>query len=77
MMKVQKFKLIKIIRDRRQINLRSNTHGCELIIRDRRQMKRRSNTHGCELKRNKSCSITNIFKPPPPRFLIIEIQQEN
>ena len=29
MMKVQKSKLIKIIRDRRQ-NLRSNTHGCEL-----------------------------------------------
>ena len=38
MMKVQEYKLIKIIRDRttttdrRQINLRSNTHGCELII---------------------------------------------
>ena len=30
-MKVQKSKLIKIIRDRRQ-NLRYNTHGCELII---------------------------------------------
>ena len=31
MMKVQKSKLIKIIRDRRQMKLRSNTHGCELI----------------------------------------------
>ena len=34
MIKVQKSKLIKIIRyddDRRQINLRSNTHGCELV----------------------------------------------
>ena len=30
MMKVQKSKLIKIIRDRRQMKLRSNTHGCEL-----------------------------------------------
>ena len=32
-MKVQKSKLIKIIRDRRQMKLRSNTHGCELIIK--------------------------------------------
>ena len=32
MIKVQKSKLIKIIRDDRQIHLRSNTHGCELII---------------------------------------------
>ena len=36
MIKVQKSKLIKIIRDRRQtdrqMKLRSNTHGCELII---------------------------------------------
>ena len=35
MIKVQKSKLIKIIRydddDDRQINLRSNTHGCELM----------------------------------------------
>ena len=40
MIKVQKSKLIKIIRDRpsldrqtddRQMKLRSNTHGCELI----------------------------------------------
>ena len=30
-MKVQKSKLIKIIRDRRQMKLHSNTHGCELI----------------------------------------------
>ena len=32
MIKVQKSKLIKIIRydDRRQMKLRSNTHGCEL-----------------------------------------------
>ena len=34
MIKVQKSKLIKIIRDDRQIHLRSNTHGCELIIGD-------------------------------------------
>ena len=30
--KVQKSKLIKIIRDDRQMKLRSNTNGCELII---------------------------------------------
>ena len=34
-MKVQKSKLIKIIRDRRQMKLRSNTHGCELNIEER------------------------------------------
>ena len=34
MMKVQKSKLIKIIRDRRrQMKLRSNTHGFELMIK--------------------------------------------
>ena len=36
MIKVQKSKLIKIIRDRqtddRQMKLRTNTHGCELTI---------------------------------------------
>ena len=38
MMKVQKSKLIKIIRDRRQMKLRSNTHGCELTIAEKRNI---------------------------------------
>ena len=33
MIKVKKSKLRKIIRDDRQMKLRSNTHGCELTIK--------------------------------------------
>ena len=47
MIKVQKSKLIKIIR--------YDDHR-------RQQMKLRSNTHGCELMKGQNCDVVNIFE---------------
>ena len=66
MIKVQKSKLIKIIRYRRQTD-------------DRRQMKLRSNTHGCELtnetltieimnKTTKNIIVSTCYRPPAAKI---------